>query len=67
MARATKNDKRIEKLTDTLFKKHGTNVQVSVMDLGKIFAAGRDTALAGGDDAAVEAAMVAVIARVRKN
>jgi len=40
------------------------NVQISVLDIGKVFAAGRAAAGAGQD---IEAAVVATVAQLRKN
>jgi len=49
---------------NTLYKKHGNGVQVGVMDLSKIFKAGKDAAAAG---TSVEDAIIAAIAKYRVN
>ncbi len=41
MARKTKIEKQIEEAVDAAFRKHGQGVQIDVMDIPKILAAGR--------------------------
>ena len=49
MAHQTKEDKRIDKAIDDAFKKHGNNVQIPMLDLGKILDAGRKAGKEGKD------------------
>ena len=65
MARRTKEQKRIDDLVNTLAQRNLNGVQVDIMDLGKISDAGLGAAPNG--DAAIEAAIKAKIAEVRKN
>jgi hypothetical protein len=58
MARQTKEDKRIDKAVEESFKKHSSNMQFNVMDLGKIHAAGVKAGKEGKDiDTAVKEAI----------
>jgi hypothetical protein len=57
--RKTKEAKRIENVTEAAFKKHACNVQINVMDIGKIFKAGELAGIAGED---IETAVVNAIA-----
>ena len=47
--RKTKEAKRIENATEAAFKKHGCNVQINIMDIGKILKAGELAGLAGNE------------------
>lgn len=57
--RKTKEAKRIENVTEAAFKKHGCNIQINIMDIGKILKAGELAGLAGED---IESAVVQAIA-----
>ena len=65
MARRTKEQKRVDDLVNTLAQRHLNNVQVDIMDLSKISDAGK--AAAPNGDAAIEEAIKAKIAELRKN
>lgn len=64
MARMTKAAKLIETQVEAAFTKYGERVQFDMMDLGKIMNAGRDAIRAGES---VDEAMIAAVARYRKN
>jgi hypothetical protein len=57
--------KAVEAKVSAAYKKVGNCVVVPIMSLGKILNAGRKVAEAGGDDAAIEAAMAEVINQVK--
>jgi hypothetical protein len=69
MVRASKskadklNDAKIEKL----YSESCSGVQIPMMDIGKVFAAGRQAIAAGADDAGITAAIVAVVESIRVN
>src|SRR5688572_3545038 len=54
----------IDRLIEAIYYRTCAGVQIDIMDIGKVFAAGRSAALTGGD---VQAAILAVVALVRKN
>lgn len=56
-------DKRVERL----YYASCSGVQINIMDIGKVFRAGREAIALGGDDVAVTAAIVAFVATIRKN
>ena len=56
--------KKIEAASAAAFKKHGSGVQVNIMDIGKILAAGEIAGAMGGD---IEAAVVDALAKYRSN
>jgi len=58
-----KQDHRIEQI----YYQHCAGVQISLLDIGSIFAAGRAALAAGGDEAAVTAAILARVQEVRVN
>lgn len=62
--RKTKEQKRIDNLVEASFYRHAQNVQIPVLDLSKVHAAGVAAAQAGGD---IDAAMIAAIAQYRRN
>lgn len=64
MARMTKEQKRVEKQVDDLFKKHSYGIQFNISDLGKISDAGVKAAEQGQN---VEEAVKAAIQQYRMN
>lgn len=50
-----------------IYGRNFNGVQISVLDIGKVFAAGRAAIAANGDDAAILAAIAPVVATIRKN
>jgi len=64
MARKTKAEKRLDDEIDRIYRAHCNGVQVNVLDLGKIFAAGHLAAREGRD---MTAAILECVARVRLN
>jgi len=65
--RKTKEAKRIETAAAAAFKKHGSGVQVNIMDIGKILSAGENAGALGGDRKGIEAAVVDALAKYRLN
>lgn len=57
---ANKLDKQIEQI----FYAHCSGIQINVLDIGKVFAAGRAAAAAGES---IEAAVIARVAQLRVN
>lgn len=60
----TKQSKAADKLITSIFTRRCQNIQISVLGIGKVYAAGR-AALAAGQDP--EAAIVAFVETIRKN
>lgn len=58
--------KKIDDLISATFRHNHSGVQIDVLDIGKIFAAGR-AAFAAGGEPAVGPAIAAVVATIRKN
>ncbi len=56
--------KQLDKEIERLYKIHGQNIQINIMDIGKIFNAGRQAYETGGD---MEKAVQDAIAQLRKN
>lgn len=63
LSTAKLTDQRIERA----YGRTCSGVQVSVLDIGKVFVAGRAALASGADEAALEAAIVAVVATIRLN
>lgn len=64
MARQTKEEKRIDKEIEVAYYKHGTNVEISVLDIGKIYSAGH---AASKEGKSVEESVKASIGLYRQN
>ena len=64
VARKSKADKELDKLTERTYYKHGDGVQINVMDIGNIYRDFRVSVLAGTDPDAV---MIAIISKYRLN
>lgn len=64
MKKQTKAEKQADKLIEATFRRVANGVQINIMDIGKIFAAGR-TALAEGKD--LDTAILAIVAQLRVN
>lgn len=56
-------DRRIE----DVYRQHCTGVQIDIMDIGRVFEAGRRAIAAGADDTALTAAVVGFVESIRKN
>lgn len=54
----------IDREIERIYYRVGQGVQIGVLDIGKVYDAGRAAALAGGN---LEAAIVAAVALYRKN
>lgn len=60
--------KAVDKMIERAFYRTSSGVQINVLDIGKIFAAGRKAhAESGGSEAMVESAVVAAVAALRVN
>lgn len=64
-------NKRLDEFIESLYKKHGNNVEVDIFDIGKILDAGSE-AYAGEEDPAIaenmaDLAVRNAIAKYRKN
>jgi hypothetical protein len=55
---------QIDKQIEQIYYRRCSGIQISVMDIGKVFAAGRLAAAAGTD---IEAAIVARVEQLRMN
>lgn len=55
---------QLDKQIESIFYRSCGGVQLNVLDIGKVYAAGRTAAAAGGD---IEAAIVATVATLRLN
>lgn len=64
MARQSKADKAIDQRIEAAYYRNCSGVQIDIMDIGRVFKAGR-AALAAGQD--VDAAIVAFVQTIRKN
>jgi hypothetical protein len=64
MARGKRKTPSVDDVIEEVYSRHGENVQISVLDIGKIFNAGRRAAL---DGKSIEAAVIAAIAQYRQN
>lgn len=67
MSRQTKAEKLIDSRINNAYCRSCSGVQIDVMDIGKVFAAGRAAIAAGADDAALEAVIVAFVQTIRHN
>lgn len=59
---AKQEAKRIDREIDAAFYRRCANVQINILDIPKVFAAGRAAAVAGQD---IEAAVVAAVATLQ--
>lgn len=65
MARMTKAEKLAEQRIENAYRTHCSGVQISVMDIGKVFAAGRKAIADGADDAALGVALKEFVETIR--
>lgn len=64
---ATKADKAIDRRVEAAYYATCSGVQIDVMDISKVFAAGRQAIANGADDEALRSAIVAFVQTIRKN
>lgn len=64
MAKQTKEEKRIDKEVEAAYAKHGQGVQIPMMEIGSIYAAGRN---AVKNNESIEEAVKAQIEKIRVN
>jgi hypothetical protein len=62
--KAARAAKALDREIERIYYANCANVEISVFDIGKIFAAGRNAAAAGTD---ITAAVLGTVAAVRKN
>lgn len=67
MPRQTKEEKALDVRIERLYGQSCSGVQIPLMSIPKVFAAGKAAAQAGGDDEAVKAAIVAFVEVIRTN
>ena len=61
---AKTSEKKLDKLIDEIYRRRCSGIEINIMDIGKIFNAGRTAFRAGLD---MEAAIVAKVEELRKN
>lgn len=64
MARQSATEKRMDKQIEAIYYRRCAGIQIDIMDIGKVFTAGRVAILAGQDP---EAAIVACVETLRRN
>ena len=62
--RQSKADKALDRQIDAIFRANCSGIQIDMMDISKIFAAGKAAAAAGAD---IQAAVLSTVAALRKN
>lgn len=67
MARQSKADKLIEQRIERAYYKTCSGVQINVMDIDKVFDAGRKALRMSDSEADLERAIVEFVATIRKN
>lgn len=67
MARQSKAEKLEDARIESLFREGCNGVQIPIMKIGAVFDAGRKAIRAGGDDAAVKAAIVEFVNTIKAN
>ena len=65
--RQTKADKLIDKRVEASFYKHCSGVQIDIMDIGKVFAVGKDAILSGADDETLGRYLTDYVNTIRKD
>lgn len=65
MARQSKAEKAIDKRIESAYYANCSGVAINIMDIEKVFAAGRAAILAGADDAALGEKLRAVVDTLR--
>lgn len=61
---STRTLAKIDKQIEAIYYRVAQGVQINIMDIGKVYDAGRTAALRGGD---VEAAVIGCVALLRRN
>jgi hypothetical protein len=59
--------KQIEKRIERAYYERCSGVQISIMDIGRVFKAGHDAVAAGADDQALGDAIAAFVETIRHN
>ena len=67
MAKVTKADRLANARIENIYRVCCSGVQIPMVAIPKVFAAGRAAIAAGGDDAAVTKAIVAFVETIRVN
>lgn len=63
-ANETRQSRALDKQIEAIYYRRCGGVQINIMDIGKVFAAGREAHAAGAD---IEAAIVARVGELRQN
>jgi hypothetical protein len=67
MARRNKAEREADKRIELIYYRSCSGVQIDVMDISKVFAAGHKAISEGADDTALEIAIVNFVNTIRKN
>lgn len=67
MAKQTKQEKAIDKRIERAYYARCNGIQINVLDIGLIFAAGRKAVAEGLDDQALGDRILAIVETLRKN
>jgi alpha-D-ribose 1-methylphosphonate 5-phosphate C-P lyase len=67
MAKPTKAERAADKRTERAYYATCSGVQIRIMDMGKVYVAGREAITNGADDAALAVAVRAFVETIRVN
>jgi hypothetical protein len=67
MGQRNKAEKLADKRIERIYYRSCSGVQISVMDIGKVFAVGHKAISEGGTDDDIERAIVTYVQTIRKN
>lgn len=62
-----KAEKKIESMVETMYYSIGYGVQISILDISKVWGAAKQILMAGGGEESAKQAMALAIAQYRKN
>jgi len=63
----TKEEKALDKKIERIYYANCQNIMIDIMNIEKVFAAGRAAASAGGDDDAIKRAVVVFVETIRED
>lgn len=67
MTRKTKAEKAADQRIDRVYKRVGEGVQINMLDIPKVFRAGREAIAEGATDDQLAEKLTALLATIRKN